>query len=143
MNQVKEVADRVGRWALATPVPEGKRNACLPKHFGMHCVRVEQAVFRWMDRLAPAYSGGQWDFYELFNGGFYMAPQDGPYRLSCEGNGFEGEVSADGAGVVACLMSYSHLSFQIEDPCFANAFRRLLACVHRHPEAATILRAID
>ena len=143
MENVNETAAQASAWTLAARVPEEKRLDCLPRHFGLHCVHVEQAVFGWMARLAPAYVGGYWEFYELPNGGFYMAPQDGPFALSWEGNGFDGEVSADAAGVIACLMSYSHLSFQIADPRISEAFRLLLACVHRHPEGAAILRAID
>ena len=87
--------------------------------------------------------GGYWHFYILPNDGFYMAPDDAPFALYCEGNGFEGTVSAEAAGIIACLMAYSHQSFQIYDPRISNAFQKLLACVHRHPEAPLIFRAID
>lgn len=143
MNHMNEAAEESSGKQFATRVPEAKRPDCLARHFGCHQVRVEQGVFGWMERLAPAYRGGYWEFNELPNGGFYMAPHDGPYTLSWEGNGFEGTVSADAAGVIACLMCYSHLSFVINDPRISNSFRHLLACVHRHPEGAAILRAID
>jgi hypothetical protein len=134
---------RPGHWQLATLVPESTRIDCLPRHFGRHCVSVEQSIFNWMRRLASSYQGGFWQFYTLPNDGFYMAPDDEPFDIVCEGNGFEGRVSADASGIIASLMAYSHLSFQIRDEKIVAAFHKLLACVHRHPEAASILRALD
>lgn len=145
MNQANEAATTTAvGWNLATLVPEIERLDCLRRHFGGHFVRVEQTIFDWMGRLAPSYSGGYWRYFTLPNGGFYMAPEDGGnFAISCEGNGFAGTVSADAGGIIACLMAYSHLSFQVADPRLSEAFRKLLACVHRHPEGAAILRAID
>ena len=49
-----------------------------------------------MERLSPVdYDGGLWDFYELAGAPLYLAPTSKPrFRLSWEGNGYEGEVSA-------------------------------------------------
>jgi hypothetical protein len=42
------------------------------------------------------------DYYELSNGGFYMAPcLDKKLTMFVEGNGYEGILSADAAGIVA------------------------------------------
>jgi hypothetical protein len=72
-------------------------------------------------RLTPKYSGGYWRFLELGNGGFYMAPQArGRFEIRMEGNGFEGEMSADAAGITACLFVFSHLSFQVPDESIAR-----------------------
>jgi Antirestriction protein len=76
---------------------------------------VHDAVYRWMRRLAPEYSGGYWHFYELSNGGFYMAPECEPLLLRVEGNGYEGVMSSAAAGITACPFGFSHLSFGIAD----------------------------
>ncbi|MGR8998212.1 MAG: antirestriction protein [Gammaproteobacteria bacterium] len=61
--------------------------------------------------IADDYNGSYWEFYELSNGGFYMAPRsDSKFNVSCE-NGFEGQLSADALGIVACLYAHSNLSF--------------------------------
>ncbi len=74
----------------AQKVADDARIHTLPHHFGRHMLIVEDAVYRWMRRLAPEYSGGYWHFYELSNGGFYMAPDCEPLLLRVEGNGYEG-----------------------------------------------------
>ena len=79
-----------------------ERLRTLPKHFGPRQLTVEHAVFTWMRELATEYRGGVWQFYELSNGGFYMAPQVEPLHLRVEGNGFDGQMSADAAGITAC-----------------------------------------
>lgn len=125
-------------------VPEFKRLAVLPRLFGRHCVRVEGAVYGMLGRLCARYHGGYWAFYELPNGGFYMAPDsDATFDLYGEGNGFEGTVGADAAGIIACLMAFSHLSFLIDDPRVALAYTRLHSSLAGHPEVRAILKAID
>jgi antirestriction protein len=107
-------------------------------------MRFETAVFDWMHRVAADYRGGVWQFYELSNGGFYMAPDHGSYRLCVDGNGYEGVMSADAAGITTCLFAYSHLSFN--DPkreLFAERFHQLREYALQHEEAAGILGAID
>lgn len=129
---------------LATLVHDHARLDCLPRFFGKHSVLVECAVFTMLDRMSQDYSGGYWGFYELSNGGFYMAPKaDKRFRVMWEDNGFEGEVSADAAGIIACLMAFSHLSFQIADDCIVEAFHRLREFAMEHREAGLIFAAID
>ena len=68
----------------------------------------------------PTIEAGFWDFIELSNGGFYMAPQhEGTFRFSVDTNGYEGEMSPDAAGITVCLFAYSHLSFRYPDDTFS------------------------
>jgi hypothetical protein len=53
-----------------------------------------------MGNLCSKYS--VWEFYDLSNGGCYLAPNRGAYELSAP-NGFEATVSADVAGLIASL----------------------------------------
>ena len=58
-----------------TIVPESERLNIVDGLFGMaYMLKLEPAVFRTAERLASEYTGGYWEFHELSNGGFYMAP---------------------------------------------------------------------
>jgi hypothetical protein len=115
----------------------------LPKHFGPRQLTVEHAVFAWMAKLAAEYRGGFWQFYELSNGGFYMAPDLQPLHLRVDGNGYDGQMSADAAGITACLFAFSHLSFQYSDDMMGRHYHQLHEFAAAHAEAAAIFAACD
>lgn len=130
----------------ATPVPDNRRMEFLPRLFGRRLLIIgEHTVFRFMEILSPSdYGGGLWDFYEIAGQPLYLAPTSKPrYRIVCEGNGYEGEVSADAAGIIATLFSFSHLSFRHDADELAEGYNRLYAYAAEHPEAAEIFQAID
>jgi hypothetical protein len=105
---------------------------------------VESAIYDFMAEHARAYRGGFWNFFELSNGGFYMAPVgQGTFDVHIEGNGFEGAMSADAAGIAACLFAFSHLSFRIQSDSLVNHFYQLRAFALEHAEVSAILAAID
>lgn len=133
-----------GAIVVAQLVPLGLRQRALHTAFGRHCVLVERAVYGMLRRLCPEYDGGYWHFYNLSNGGFYLAPdRAGTLCLSCEGNGYERSMSADAAGIVASLMALSHLSFEAEDDNIATSFHLLREFAANHPERRAIWGAID
>jgi hypothetical protein len=128
----------------ASEVSEAKRIEALPKHFGNRALKVESYIFRYLHELAPAYQGGFWNFHELSNGGFYMAPAGGPLRIEVLGNGFEGTLGAEAAGITVCLFAYSHLSFKYpEEESFARHFHALREYALSHEEQRAIFEAID
>jgi hypothetical protein len=128
----------------AREIPDGERLQMLPRHFGRHMLTVEYAVYAFMRKLSSEYLGGHWSYLALSNGGFYMAPShDMPFNVSVDTNGFAGQMSADAAGITACLFALSHLSFQIEDERIANHFHQLRDFALDHAEASAILAAID
>ena len=125
---------------------EGERADFVHALFGLYFpLKLEPTIFNMAGMLARDYSGGYWQFYEIGNGGFYMAPDvDHGYEVSCE-NGFEGTMSADALGVTACLYAYSHLSFgegRFAEVC-ADQYHLLREYALDHPEADAILAAID
>ncbi len=128
-------------------VPESERMAFVDKLFGIkYVLKLEPTVFRFAEHLAaPQYNGGYWQFYSLSNGGFYMAPRsDTIYNVSCD-NGFEGQMTGDALGVVACLYSFSNLSFgdgEFAETC-AEHYHWLREYMFGHPEVRAILKAID
>ena len=128
-------------------VPEDQRTVITERLFGIHFpLHMEPVIYGITERMAAdTYNGGYWSFYQLSNGGFYMAPSnDRTYQVTCD-NMFEGELSGDALGITACLYAYSHLSFS------NGRFARISAChYHRlreysfqHPEVKAILQATD
>jgi len=108
-------------------------------------MRLEPTVYHFTSLLSEDYKGGYWEFLTLSNKGFYMAPQsETPYAVCCP-NGYEGELSPDALGIVACLYAYSHLSFgdgPFADAC-AQHYHWLREYALEHAEAGAILAAID
>ena len=134
-----------GTLVVARRVDDAQRIHTLPRHFGNRLLTFEGAVYDFMRRFSLDYRGGFWDFIELSNGGFYMAPQhEGTFRFSVDTNGYEGEMSPDAAGIAVCLFAYSHLSFRYsEDQIFADHFHQLREFAMDHAEASAIFGAID
>lgn len=130
----------------AVLVPADRRQTFLPQLFGLNRLIVaENFLYALMDQLSPLdYGGGLWNFYEFGGKPLYLAPSSKPrFRISWEGNGYQGEVSADAAGIIATMFTLSHLSFRFEDSRFSAAFTRLYEFAVDHPEAGEIFQAID
>ena len=90
-------------------VPDKDRLKFLPKHVGLFMTRFETSVYNWMSRLDNEYNGGYWEFYELDNGGFFLAPsEDRDYKL-CSINHNEEVVSNIAAGIVVTLFALNSL----------------------------------
>jgi hypothetical protein len=147
MNTNENVAPIITRQRVA----DNQRVNHTAKIFGHNFpLRLEPFVYGITNQICPEYHGGFWDFWELSNGAFMMSPSVGAadagklFSVSCE-NGFEGMLSADALGIVACLYSYSNLSFG------EDAFAEICAVQYHlireymfgHVEVKSILRAID
>ena len=130
----------------STIVPERERMAVVDRLFGIQYVtKLEPTIFKMAEHLSSQYNGGYWEFRNLSNGGFYMAPRlDTIFDVSCE-NGFEGKLSTDAIGIAACLYAYSHLSFggdRLAQIC-TELYHLLRDFALEHTEAVSIMRAID
>jgi hypothetical protein len=125
-------------------VSEDARIGTLPRHFGARMMTVEHMVYHFMREFVADYKGAFWNFYELSNGGFYMAPSCDPVTLNVHTNGFEGTLSAEAAGITVCLFTFSHLSFQQpSQDVFSRHFYALREFALDHKEAGLIFAAID
>lgn len=127
-------------------VPESQRMDVANKHFGIrYPLVVEPMVYQFATQLAPAYKGGYWEFHQLSNGGFLMAPKlDEVFHISAD-NGYEGSMTAEALGITACLYAYSNLSFgegAFGETCTEH-YHWLYEFAIQHPEAAAIRAAID
>ena len=132
-------------YIVATAVPHHLRLRFLPHHFGRSMMRVESEIFTQMGDLCADYAGAFWEFYNLSNGGCYMAPQSAErVAISVDGNGYQGTVSADAAGIIATLFALSHLSMRYPtDWRMSERFHQLREYAQQHGEAAHIFAAID
>ncbi|MCW8060832.1 antirestriction protein [Agrobacterium tumefaciens] len=131
---------------VATIVPEDRREMFLPKPFGLPLLIVaENAIYTFMERLSPRdYGGGFWDFYERAGRPLFLAPTSRPrFRIESDITDYRGEVSAEAAGIIATLFTFSHLSFRYESDLLAEGYNRLHAYLDGHPEASAIFQAID
>lgn len=121
-----------------------QRLQCLPDIAGRDCVVLEHTIYDMLSSMSEDYDGGFWEYYELSNGGFYMAPKSEiQFRMLCDGNGFEGVVNANTAGIIATAMAYSHLSFRPRGDRFARAYELLSDFIFQHSDAPTIRAALD
>jgi hypothetical protein len=120
------------------------RIGTLPRHFGRHMLIVENRIYELLREFSTDYTGGYWHFYELSNGGFYMAPELETARLVIASNRFEDQMSGDAAGITVCLFAFSHLSFEHREvEAFARHFHRLRDFAVEHGERQKIFGAID
>lgn len=130
----------------ATIVPDERRLEFLPTLFGRSLLIVaENAVYSFLEQLSPLdYRGGFWDFYELDGRPLFMAPSSkSRFRITGEITGFQGDVSAEAAGIIATLFTFSHLSFLYPSERLPEGYAHLHNYCAEHPEAAEIFQAID
>ncbi len=127
----------------ATKVNDADRLDMMPRYFGHTMMQAEATIFSYMDKFCGDYNGGYWDFFELSNGGFFMAPSsDKKVRFEVPQNYFSECMSYQAAGMIACLFTYSHLSHLHAAP-YAARFHQLREYAGQHEAAALIFRAID
>jgi Antirestriction protein len=128
----------------AVRIAERDRLSALPRHFGLQSMlRVESAVYSAMRELAREYTGGYWHYYELENGGFYMAPDAAtPFAVSVHGNHFTGTLSADAVGIVASLFGINRVANTGCERCIEHYYL-LRDYAASHAENGDIFRAID
>ena len=137
MNENAEVA------ITASLVKDNQRLKFLPKHFGNQFMVGESLVYQWADRLSSGYDGGLWAFYELSNGGFYMAPSCGPLHVQWHLNSFDGVLSADAFGIVVTLFALCYLAERRDNERYVDSYHLLRDFISTHAEASLIWRAID
>ena len=130
----------------AALVPDANRLNFLPRHFGTrYMMAVEQEIFTQMREICEDYSGGYFNFYYLSNGGCFIALETSePLKIAVDGNGYEGTMSAEAAGITATLFALSHLIFRFSNgERLAERFHQLREFALDHAEAGAIFAAID
>jgi len=132
----------------ASVVPDELRIGFWPQHFGSipQWITLEPRIFAWMDRLCTDYHGGIWNFSTLSNGGAFMSPEsedDEKCALFNSMNGNGAELTSEAAGIVACLMTYSHHACRTECDAMTEHYYRLRDFALNHPECNSIMHLID
>jgi hypothetical protein len=130
----------------AKRIHKAQRPRFWPTHFGSipGWLLLESHVFNWLDRLCTDYQGGYWEFYTLSNGGAFIAPSaEKEYLLFNTLNGNGATVGHEAAGIVACLMTYSHHACRTESEAMTEHFYRLREYALQHPESSAIFALID
>lgn len=130
---------------LATKVPVRERCGCFPGYFGDHFIDTENTVYAFAENLVVGYKGEFWDFFQLNNGGFFVAPTKALlYEVMVSfGNGYRGEMSARAVGVVVCIFAYTFLAEKTGNSIFLDQIDYLKDYASIHPEGAKIFAAID
>lgn len=130
-----------------TRVAERSRLNILPRYAGAHMAKLESTIYQVLREYCDTYQGGYWEMYELSNGAFYMAPGTvEPMAMKCAGNWYDGAMTADAAGIVACLVAINRLAWGTTGAArdrFVTLFYALRDYAIEHAEAAEILGAID
>ena len=125
-------------------IPLSEREGFLPRHAGGNFIRYEMLTYALMNNACESYSGGLWRFYELSNGGFFMAPDiEETLNLVWPDNFFEGSMSAEAAGIGISLMAQSQMAFIVDSQRFSKSFHKLRDYALDHTEAVVIFRFID
>lgn len=128
----------------AVVVNENKRLSFLPKYFDNHALTVEQGIYNTLSNLCSSYRGAFWNYYELSNGGFYLAPSlDENLDMVVDSNGYSGTLSADAAGIIVSLYVINHLCWLDESELLINRYYLLRDYAAEHNEADEIFSAID
>lgn len=130
----------------ATLVPDAERQSFWLQHFGdiPQWLRIESPIFSWLDLLCKDYCGDYWAFYTLSNGGaFIISSTEGEYVLFNALNGNGTTVGHEAAGIIACLITYSHHACQTECDAMTEHYYRLRDYTLTHPESNAIMRIID
>jgi len=124
-----------------------RRGAMLPRYLSVYMMVFENRLYDQMVQLAPDYKAAYWNMYELSNGGFYMSPRVSGLLTVETPNQFTGQLSADAAGITACLYVYSEMSFAITNEdmrqTLTNLYHNLREWALDHEESALIFAAID
>ena len=135
---------------IVTLLPDEQRIGFWPQHFGSipQWMTLEPHIFAWMDLFCADYCGGIWQFYTLSNGGAFIAPEpDGDdvekWTLFNPMNGNDVEMSAEAAGIAACLMAYSHHAMRTECDAMTEHYYRLRDYALNHAECNAIMHIID
>lgn len=125
-------------------VHDDHRLSFLPKHFGSMLASAEQDIYTILRHICSSYTGGYWHFYELSNGGFYLAPDmDELLPIFIESNGYDGLLSADAAGIITTLYVLNRLTWVTESEKTINQYYLLRDYIAHHKEAREIYAAID
>jgi len=94
-------------------VAESERDNAIPHVLQRYLLPIEAHSQNYLRQVSGDYTGGQWNFYKLSNGGFFMAPSDRQmYTITVPDNYFHKTVDAEAAGLIAFLSGINRVLAQ-------------------------------
>jgi hypothetical protein len=96
-----------------------------------------------MQRIVPEFRAGYWHFFELSNGGFYMAPDIDAAQARSLTSAQLRQMTAEAVGIAACLLAFRELSSQIQNGVMARHYFQLREFATGHAEANEIFAVVD
>ncbi|WP_236074772.1 antirestriction protein [Paraburkholderia nemoris] len=125
-------------------VPAERRTEFFPRYLGGHFLKGESMIYDWARRLSAEYTGGSWEFFELSNSGFYVAPsRSNALMVEWNLNSFSDTMQPDAFGIVVTLFTLCHLSEITMDDSIIERFYALREFALNHVDAGKIFRAVD
>ena len=107
-------------------------------------MQAEAQVYYTLSTICETYKGAYWHFYELSNGGFYMAPDlTEKLPIFVYSNGYEGLLSTDAAGIISTLYAINHFCCASQSEKLLDRYELLRDYAEEHSEALEIYGAID
>lgn len=110
----------------------------------------ENAIFDLMRKLCSDYHGGGWSYFELSNGGWYMAPDDEEEYILEDWAGRPCVLSADGAGLAITMYLVNHLSWMyhhegqpVKSKAADDHYHALRFFSYQHPDMVAIWEVLD
>jgi hypothetical protein len=124
-------------------VPFHLRSNFLPQKVPHLFLIFETLVYQYAGSFSSEYRGGDWNYYELSNGGFYMSLQsDDDFHVVIH-NFCDGYLSANALGIVSSMCALYELANECNQAYLLSSFQLLKVYVCNHPESSEILRAFE
>lgn len=133
---------------VAKLVSDDLRHQFLPAYYRGVFLWAESLTFDYANRFIAGYSGGYWEFFELSNGAFFMAPSgEDLLRVVVTDNYTDVEVSPEAAGIIVTLYTLNYLMHArvraADRDRFIELYYKLLDYARDHKDGAAIRMAID
>lgn len=131
----------------ASLVSSKNLNSFLTKHLDDFSFLFNINLSSALENMCEDYKFTNWQYYSLSNGGLYAAPtpvtEGQLINISVKGNGYQGLLSPDAAGIVVSLYILNALSWRTEKDSIIELFYLLREYALDHKEMSSIFSAID
>jgi hypothetical protein len=137
------VGREVGLRAIA--MPAGRRADFLKIVLAEYAVPFLELAYSSLQNGCEEHIGRvEWNYFIVSNGAFFVAPIDMPvYQMAGYGNGPEGRLSGEAAGMYATSMALCHLAFHERYSFLSYRYSLLRDYMEHHPEGATLFGILD
>jgi len=125
-------------------MPQKARMRLMHELFHKHFITVENLIYMNMVRVCPHYECGEWAFYSLSNGGFYMAPLAAPsWFVVYAAKEYQGSFLANPTGMLVTSMALSQLTCWRDGEYMTEMAFRLRDFIKLQPDAERLCELLD